>query len=244
MTPKKQRNELPPEQIERALRGSRKDLDALVRWYGPVVWGAVAARVRGNPALVPQMEDLVANVWLELCRNDFKRLGYYDRSRGELGYFLRLQAGQIAWNLVMRQLARSEHLSEAAGEEPPNKRLEDQVVSRDLLERLAQRARARLGESDWALFNATFVEGLTSEEMATRSGTLLKTVYQQKYRLRAKLEALAQELLDETSPTRAASGGPKLLVVLGLVIAQLLQESHGEPREFSPPVSTSVDPHS
>lgn len=220
MTTKKEWKELSPRQIERALRGSRKDLDALVRWYGPVVWSAVAARVRGIPLLALQMEDIVGSVWLELCRNGFKRLSYYDRSRGEFGYFIRLQAGQIAWNLVLRQLGRSELVSDDVPE-PVDEGLEAHVLSRDFLERLAQRARVRLSESDWALLNATFVEGLTSEEAAERFAKKLKTVYQQKHRLRDKLDLLVRELLAETRPGAGSSERQIQLVVATLIMAWL-----------------------
>lgn len=226
MTPSKEWIELPPQQIERALCGNRKDLDALVRWYGPVVWGAVASRIRGIPALAVQMEDLVSLVWLELCRNDWKRLRYYDRARGELGYFIRLQASQIAWSLAMRQLGRAELLPEVPVE-PTDKDFESRVVSRNLLERLAQRARDRLSESDWAVFNATYVEGLTSEELAVRLEKKVKTIYQQKHRLREKLEALVRELLAEDRPERSDSN--ERLVQL-VVVAFLMHGIAAEPR--------------
>lgn len=237
--PSKVWKELPPAQIERAIRGSRKDLDAVVRWYGPGVWAAVAARVRGIPALAVQMEDLVGSVWLELCRNDWKRLAYYDRSRGEFGYFIRMQAGQIAWSLVLRQLGRAELVDEAAPEMADEDGLESRVLSRDLLERLADRAKARLSDSDWAVLNATYLEGLTSEEVAERLGKKPKTVYQQKHRLRAKLEELVRELLEEDRPDRPDSN--ERLVQL-VVVAFLM---HGiaaiEPRSTHEAHRTSVE---
>jgi RNA polymerase sigma factor (sigma-70 family) len=248
VTPKKEWKELPPMQIERAIRGNRKDLDALVRWYGPVVWAAVAARVRAIPALAVQMEDLVGSVWLELCRNGWKRLGYYDRARGEFGYFIRLQAGQIAWNLVLRQRARPELVQEATleprDEGLESQGLESQVLSRDFLERLAHRARAQLSESDWALFNATFVEGLTSEEVATRLERKPKTVYQQRNRLRGKLEALVRELLAEANPEHDGNEPLVGLVVASLITAWLLQGASGaileDPQPFA---STFMNPN-
>lgn len=206
-------------QIERAIRGSRKDLDAVVRWYGPVVWAAVAARVRGFPTLVIQMEDLVGSVWLELCRNGWKRLGYYDRARGEFGYFIRMQAGQIAWSLVLRQLGRPELVDEATIEAADDDGLESRVQSRDVLERLAERAKARLSDSDWAVLNATYLEGLTSEEVAQRLDKKPKTIYQQKHRLRAKLEEIVRELLKEEQPEHGASERLVQLVVAGLLTA-------------------------
>jgi len=190
---RKEWKELTPEQIERAIRGSRKDLDTLVRWYAPLVSAAVMARVRGVPTLAMQVEDLVSNVWLELCRNDWKRLRYYDRSRGELGVFIRLQASQITWKLVLRQLGRPELVDEEAPE-PTDEDLESRVLSRDFLERFAERAKARLGENDWTILNASYMEGLTSEEIARRLEKQPKAIYQQKHRLRAKLEAIVREL--------------------------------------------------
>jgi RNA polymerase sigma factor (sigma-70 family) len=232
VTTKKEWKELPPKQIERALRGSRKDLDALVRWYGPVVWAAVAARIRGIPSLALQMEDIVGSVWLELCRNGFKRLSYYDRTRGEFGYFIRLQAGQIAWTLVLRQLGRPELVSDDAPE-PVDEGLESHVLSRDFLERLAQRARARLSESDWDLLNATFVEGLTSEEAAERFAKKFKTVYQQKHRLRGKLEVLVRELLAETRPG-AGPNEPRVELVVASLLAAWLVPCDARPNDGCP----------
>lgn len=185
--------ELPPEQIERAIRGSRKDLDALVRRYGPIVTATVAARVRGVPRLAAQVEDLVSSVWLELCRNGWRRLRYYDRARGELGGFIRLQTRQITWNLVLRQLGRPTLLAEAAPA-AADEDLESRVLSRDLLERVAERAKARLGDSDWAMLNASYLEGLTPDELARRFGKRHKAVYQQKHRLQTKLDEIAHEL--------------------------------------------------
>lgn len=235
--PSKVWNELPPAQIERAIRGSRKDLDAVVRWYGPVVWAAVAARVRGVPTLAVQMEDLVGSVWLELCRNGWKRLGYYDRSRGEFGYFIRMQAGQIAWSLVLRQLGRPELADEAALEAAHDDELESRVLSRDVLERLAERAKARLSDSDWAVLNATYLEGLTSEEVAQRLDKKPKTIYQQKHRLRAKLEEIVRELLEEEErPGRDASERLVQLVVASLLTARLLPSATG----VDPSIETTV----
>jgi RNA polymerase sigma factor (sigma-70 family) len=231
-TKKQPWKELPPRQIERALRGNHKDLDALVRWYGPVVWASVAARVRGIPSLALQMEDIVGSVWLELCRNGFKRLRYYDHSRGEFGYFIRLQAGQIAWNLVLRQLGRPELVSDDASE-PIDEGLEAHVLSRNFLERLAQRAQARLSESDWALLNATYVEGLTSEEAAERFAKKFKTVYQQKHRLRGKLELLVRELLAETRPSTGSSER-QIQLVVATIIAAWLAPCHGPPIDVHP----------
>ena len=231
MTSTMEHKELPPQQIERALGGSRKDLDALVRWYGPTVWSAVAARIRNIPSLTVQMEDLVGSVWLELCRNDRKRLSYYDRARGEFGYFIRLQAGQIAWRLVVRELGRVEVLQESPLE-PADEELESRMASRNLLERLAQRARDRLSESDWAVFNATYVEGLTSEEVAGRLEKKVKTIYQQKHRLREKLETLARELLAEDGLERDSSEPlvPRLVVAFlmhGIATAEPRPASEG-----------------
>lgn len=191
--------ELPPDRIDRALAGDRHDLDALVQWYWPVVWSAVAARVRGVAGFAVEMPDLVSGVWLELLRNDRRRLRYYDGSRGELGYFIRLQAGQIAWSLITRRFERP-HVAYDASLEPADEGVEPRMLERDFLERLAHRAKAHLGASDWALLNAAFIEGLSSEEIAARTGKKVETIYQQKYRLGPKLEALARALLEEDRP--------------------------------------------
>lgn len=230
--------ELPPRQIERALQGSRRDLDALIRWYGPVVWAAVAARARRVPKLAVSMEDLVSEVWLELCRNDLKRLRYYDPQRGELGYFIRMQAAQIAWTLIVAQLRRPE-LAAPPGSEPADDRSERLLLDRDLLERLAQRAKARLGASDWTLFVATYVEGLSSEQAAQQMQKKVKTVYQQKHRLRAKLDAIARELLETDDEGRPADDA-----VVQLMVASLLALAPVLHRPSPPgvaPMPTSVD---
>lgn len=217
--------ELSPRQIERALQGGRRDLDALIRWYGPVVWAAVAARARKIPRLAVPMEDLVSEVWLELCRGDLKRLRYYDPQRGEFGYFIRMQAAQITWNLILAQLRRPE-LVAPPGAEPVDDRREQQLLDRDLLERFAARARASLGPSDWALFVAAYVEGLSSEQAAQRMDKKVATVYQQKYRLRAKLDAIVRELLEAEEPGRPPSDAlVQLMVVSLLALAPVLDPS-------------------
>ncbi len=212
--------ELPPEQIARAIRGRRKDLDALVRHYGSVVWGAVAARARRVPRLTMEMEDLVSSVWLELCRNDRKRLHYYEPQRGEFGFFIRMQASQIAWNLVLRELKQPE--LRGTRSEPIDTGREAQLLSRDVLERFSRIAEDRLSESDWVLFNAVYVEGLRPEEIAERLRRKVKTVYQQKYRLHAKLEEIAQELLaapdSSTSPSE-----PLMQLLVALLLISLLK---------------------
>jgi RNA polymerase sigma factor (sigma-70 family) len=216
MKQKKDWKELPPEQVERALRGSREHLDALVQWYGPVVWAAVAARVRGVQGLRIEMEDLVQSVWLELLRNGCKRLSYYDRRRGELGYFIRMQASQIAWDLVMRELGRLE-VPPGTASEPIDQRFEARMMDRDVLERLGRRVRERLTESDWALFNAVYFEGLSSDELAQRLGKKHATVYQQKYRLLDKLEGIVRELLEEERPGASSNELLVPLLVASLV---------------------------
>ncbi len=214
MTPKKW-TELPPEQITRAIQGRRKDLDALVRHYGPVVWGAVAARIRGVPRLSMEMEDLVISVWLELCRNNRKRLHYYESERGKFGFFVHMQASQIAWSLVRRELKQPEIHS--APSEPIDTSREGQLMSRHVLERFSRIAEERLSENDWILFNMIYIEGLRPEEAAERLQKKVKTVYQQKYRLHAKLEEIARELVKDVDAPGGSSDPRGLLVALLLI---------------------------
>ena len=63
--------------LDPLLRGDKAAWEAFVRRYA----GLVVAAVRGVAREAPEIEDLTQEVFLRLCKDDFRLLRSYDPSR-------------------------------------------------------------------------------------------------------------------------------------------------------------------
>ncbi len=90
---------LPQEQLVAALlRGDNGAWQAFVRRYA----GLVAAAVRGIAREPTEIEDLAQEVFLRLCRNDFRLLRSYDPARAGLSTWITIVARSTARDALRR----------------------------------------------------------------------------------------------------------------------------------------------
>jgi RNA polymerase sigma factor (sigma-70 family) len=86
---------------EALLRGEKAAWDAFVRRYG----GLVVAAVRGVAMAQAEVEDLTQEVFLRLCKDDFRLLRSYDPARASLSTWLTIVARSTARDGLRRRRA-------------------------------------------------------------------------------------------------------------------------------------------
>ncbi|HEX3418135.1 MAG TPA: sigma-70 family RNA polymerase sigma factor [Stellaceae bacterium] len=84
--------------LDRLLRGDRGAWDAFVRRYA----GLVVAAVRGVAREAAEVEDLTQDVFLRLCKDDFRLLRSYDASRAGLSTWITIVARSTARDAMRR----------------------------------------------------------------------------------------------------------------------------------------------
>ena len=83
---------------ETLLRGEKAAWDAFVRRYG----GLVVAAVRGVAMAQPEVEDLTQEVFVRLCKDDFRLLRSYDPERASLSTWITIVARSTARDAMRR----------------------------------------------------------------------------------------------------------------------------------------------
>jgi RNA polymerase sigma factor (sigma-70 family) len=85
------------------LRGKKAAWDAFVRRYG----GLVVAAVRGVAMAQPEVEDLTQEVFVRLCKDDFRLLRSYDPARASLSTWITIVARSTARDGLRRRRAET-----------------------------------------------------------------------------------------------------------------------------------------
>jgi RNA polymerase sigma factor (sigma-70 family) len=85
------------------LRGEKAAWDAFVRRYG----GLVVAAVRGVASVYGDVEDLTQDVFVRLCKDDFRLLRSYDPARASLSTWITIVARSTARDGLRRRRAES-----------------------------------------------------------------------------------------------------------------------------------------
>ena len=85
------------------LRGEKAAWDAFVRRYG----GLVVAAVRGVAMAQPEVEDLTQEVFVRLCKDDFRLLRSYDPERASLSTWITIVARSTARDGLRRRRAET-----------------------------------------------------------------------------------------------------------------------------------------
>ena len=88
---------------EALLRGEKAAWDAFVRRYG----GLVVAAVRGVAMGQPEVEDLTQDVFVRLCKDDFRLLRSYDPTRASLSTWITIVARSTARDGLRRRRAEA-----------------------------------------------------------------------------------------------------------------------------------------
>ena len=77
--------------------------DQFVQWSAPILHGAARRALRGLGRA--DVEDAVQDVFVRLCRDDFRLLRTYDPARGSLGTWLGVVAASTAIDLRRKRRA-------------------------------------------------------------------------------------------------------------------------------------------
>lgn len=85
------------------LRGEKAAWDAFVRRYG----GLIVAAVRGVAPPYADIEDLTQDVFIRLCKNDFRLLRSYDPARASVSTWLTIVARSTARDGLRRRRGES-----------------------------------------------------------------------------------------------------------------------------------------
>ena len=85
------------------LRGEKVAWDAFVRRYG----GLVVAAVRGVASVYGDVEDLTQDVFVRLCKDDFRLLRSYDPGRASLSTWITIVARSTARDGLRRRRPES-----------------------------------------------------------------------------------------------------------------------------------------
>jgi len=85
-------------ELEALARGEKGAWEAFVRRYA----GLVVAAVRGIARETTEVEDLVQEVFLRLCRDDFRLLRNYDPTRAQLSTWVTIIARSTARDALRR----------------------------------------------------------------------------------------------------------------------------------------------
>ena len=85
-------------ELEALARGEKGAWEAFVRRYA----GLVVAAVRGIARETTEVEDLVQDVFLRLCRDDFRLLRSYDPTRAQLSTWVTIIARSTARDALRR----------------------------------------------------------------------------------------------------------------------------------------------
>lgn len=142
------------------------------------------------------VREIYATLCLQLLSNDKHKLRSFQPDRGtRLGTWLGLLASHTAYDFLrsIRRTPKHDELSNAsdvsADELDPSDRasLKQQAA-------LLTRALAELGERDRTFVQLFYGEGLSPEEVATRMGINVKTVYTKKHKLQGRLASLLGRL--------------------------------------------------
>ncbi len=214
--------ELPRERVAQALAGDRAAVADVYTTYDPAVRSAVVAAIRHRPALEPELEDFVSEIWTRFVAEGCWRLRSYDPARGAFGYYLRMRAFATARALAAAKahqtttVEMTDPLVSLLGDDG----LEGRVIDRDALVRLWAALRERLGEADLALFQGVLVEGRLVREVAGELGVSEAAAFRRSHRLKEKIERISGEVLGAKAVEPGRSAAPLVALMLASALAQ------------------------
>lgn len=136
------------------------------------------------------VQEIRANLLVDLTARDMKKLRCYDRSRGQrLSSWIGMLATNAAWD-YLRSLSRrppNTGLLEATDLGDSNPDPADCLLEREKW-RLVNQTLARFSPSDRRFVRLFYVDGLSPDEIAETLRISVKTVYTRKHKIRCRLE--------------------------------------------------------
>lgn len=141
------------------------------------------------------VHEIYASLLCDLLANDMKKLRSFDPARGKrLSSWIGLLATHAAYDYLRQQRRERDRASAADAEAVASD-------APDPFDQVSARQRASLVRDVFAEFSAKdqqfialyFADGLAPEEVATRMGISVKTVYSKKHKIRLRLEAILSQ---------------------------------------------------
>jgi RNA polymerase sigma-70 factor (ECF subfamily) len=99
--------------IARLRRGDKPAWDAFVARFAGLIHAAVAGVLRQSGRDMNEVADLAQDVFVRLCKDDYRLLGLYDPSRAAPATWLTVVARSVALDAVRRRRAPSITLDDA-----------------------------------------------------------------------------------------------------------------------------------
>jgi len=169
-----------------------------VRRYERLIVSCIVKGLRRYGATFSRddVDDLTNDVWLQLLRDDMRKLRQYDHTRGfRITSFIGLVATNVAIDHLRTRQAESAPLDEVVEDEVSlrNDTLSDVVEFREKAS-LAQAALSRLSHEERDFVVWCFREEQSPEELARSLGITTNTVYSRKFKIREKLQKIVASL--------------------------------------------------
>ncbi len=166
--------------------------------YGRLIHSCIARVMnRFRSVTTPDdVDEVYSTLCLQLLARNKHRLRSFDPERGnKLGSWLGMLATHAAYDLLRarRRVPQADERDSACAVLPLAQATADDIcAAREQARRLKSALRC-LSEKDREFFTLYFAEGLQPEEIATRMGISIKTVYSKKHKLRARLQTALQD---------------------------------------------------
>ena len=181
------------ELLTRVIRSEERAWRELVRRYKPLIYRCITkVTSKYAPNLsVADIDEVYAEVLMQLHRDDCHKLRLYDPTRGtKLGSWIGMIAVNAAYD-HLRGVARRPFLDHLDGALDPH-----QPCDRTPLDELIDKERwdtfmsllSEFSEKDRTFMVLYYGRGLEAEEVAAQMRISLKTVYSKKHKIRAHLQ--------------------------------------------------------
>ncbi len=192
------------ELLARVLRSEERGWAELVRRYRALIYRCITkVTAKYAPSLsLADIDEVYAEVLLQLLRDDMHKLRLYDPSRGtKLGSWIGMIAVNAAYDFL-RGVARRPFLDHLDGTIDPH-----EPCDRTPLDELLEKERwahfegllGEFSEKDRTFLVLYYARGLEAEEVAEEMKISLKTVYSKKHKIRAHLQRCLDKLRGESA---------------------------------------------
>jgi len=197
------------ELLARALRNEERGWSELVRRYRALIFRCITkVTSKYAPNLSgADIDEIYAEVLMQLLRDDMHKLRLYDPSRGtKLGSWIGMIAVNAAYDFL-RGVKRRPLLDQIDGALDPH-----DACDRTPLDELIEKERwghfvsllSDFSEKDRAFLVLYYERGLEAEEVAEEMRISLKTVYSKKHKIRAHLQRCLERAQDSAIADLAA----------------------------------------
>lgn len=200
-------NSIEETQLLSALLAPQKEALRQKRWgefvarYERLITSCVLKVLRRYGAVFSSedLDDLVADVWVTLLRDDMKKLRQYDAERGfRIASFIGLVATNVTIDHLRARQADAQPLDQLTEEHVALTQPETRDVVEDREQaQLARAALARLSSDERTFVFEVFHSERSPEELARRLGVTTNTVYSRKFKVREKLARIVANLENE-----------------------------------------------